>query len=85
MPYKYCAGGCNSNYSTENEYVKFHRFPSDPEEKQKWMKEPKSQYETLLLVLSIGLSIIKLLLKKVTKFQLTLHSFFLYHVVLRPN
>ena len=37
MPYICCVGVCNNNYDTENEYVKVHRFPSDPDEKQRWI------------------------------------------------
>ena len=37
MPRRCCVGGCNSNYGTENENVKVHRFPSDPDEKKRWI------------------------------------------------
>ena len=37
MPRKCCLGGCNRNYGTEKEYVKAHRLPSDPDEKQRWI------------------------------------------------
>ena len=37
MVRKCCVGGCKSNYDTESEYVSAHGFPSNEEERQRWL------------------------------------------------
>ena len=37
MVRKCSVGGCKSNYDAESEYVSVHGFPSDEEEKQRWI------------------------------------------------
>ena len=34
---KCCVGNCKSNYDTESEYVSSHKFPSDKDERQRWL------------------------------------------------
>ena len=38
MVIKCCVTGCKSNYLSEKEKVTVHRLPSDPEERQRWIK-----------------------------------------------
>lgn len=38
MVRKCCVTGCKSNYLTEKEKVSVYRLPSDPEERQRWLK-----------------------------------------------
>ena len=37
MPKKCCVGDCTSKYDTEEEYTNVHSFPTDPEERQRWL------------------------------------------------
>ena len=85
MPRKCRVGGFNSNYDTENEHLKVQRFPSDADEEQKWINTlvnilPKEPMQDMIVCIKRWPSV-----KKVTKFSLIHHPFFLYQLALRSK
>ena len=83
-------GGCNSNYDTEKEYIKVHYFPSDPDQKQRWINALvnillKEQTQDIVLCIRYWSSNYRTYSEKGHNFLLILHPFFLYPVILHPR